>query len=69
VIHIQVIRRREDGDDGGELPRGGLLEHGVAGVLGFMPTEEAEEGVAGEKGDDGVVSVGERISLPKIFSG
>lgn len=70
VIHIQVIRRGEDSNDGGELPRGGLLEHGVACVLGFVPAEETKEGVAGEKGDDGVVPVDERVvSLPECISG
>jgi hypothetical protein len=67
VVHVQVVGRREDGDEGGKGGLRALLVHAVAGVLGLVGADDREQlvvlqelaagGVAVEEGaaPDGVV--------------
>lgn len=46
VVHVEVVGRGEDGDDGREVAFGGLAVHRVAGVLRFVASDDGEQVVA-----------------------
>ncbi len=55
VVHVQVIRCREDGNNRGKVCFTALV-HFVAEILRFVGTNDGEEVVSSQKGADGRIT-------------